>query len=204
MKRKVGILVGHYGVGTGATFEERDEWALSMLDAQELFAKLNLDGLVEPAIFSIDRRNTHWQIVDRVFGDAGGLSGRNINLRAEWAELVECDLAIELHYNSFSDPGVSGHEVLVNREAGAENGSRRLAREIIDQLSAKFPMHRNRGIKDSGVAILRLLDPSMAAALIEPAFIFEEILARSAWRDEYADALRSAVYRYLKILLKGD
>lgn len=199
MKRKLGIMVGHYGLGTGASYELRDEWALAMQDATELSSRLLLDGFVEPIIISIDRANMTWHIVDKCFRDAGGLSRKNINLRAEWATSAQCDLAVELHYNSYTDASVIGHEVLVYRDAPIEGPSRCFAHEIIAQLNERFPQHRNRGIKDRGIAILRLLDKIMPIVLVEPAFIFEEILDRTTWREEYADALKSAVYRFLRI-----
>ena len=188
--KKVGILVGHYGKGTGAKYEVLDEWTLARDDAMMLQTRMMSEGDIFPIVIVIDRQDHPWNIIERTFGLRGE---KNILLREAWAIEKGIDLALELHYNSFSDPSVHGHEVLIPRDPSPD--ARRLGRLINDGMTNVFP-NKNRGVKESGVMILRKLSDRIPAVLIEPAFIFEELVQSPAWREKYVEILAESVRKF--------
>jgi len=200
----IGISVGHYG--PAVAFEgmdradvctshlDRDEWTYSRNDMVSLIRKFGMGGLVYPEPVCIDARHIDWRAVSRVHGFVGNY---DIRLRAQMAKLKECDLLIELHYNYYSDHAVSGHEAHV---FGGEDKSAEWAEMILGEMDGAFPEHRNRGVKESEFKILQLMQGAMPTVLMEPAFIFEDILEDTeAWRERYTTALVAATYRFLDL-----
>ena len=49
--KKVGVIVGHHGPGTGCSWDGRDEWSLAFDDATEIFKAFLIDGHVMPKLF---------------------------------------------------------------------------------------------------------------------------------------------------------
>jgi len=190
--KKVGILVGHHGAGTGTKYDDLDEWTLAKQDAERLQTRLQADGDFFPVLIAVDRDAHPWNVIDRTFGLNGG---RNIRIRANWALEKQVDIAIELHYNSFTDSTVHGHEVLVPRQPSAD--ARRLGRQINQGMTDAFT-NRNRGTKESGVMILKTLGPKIPTVLVEPAFIFEPLVRSADWRDRYIEVLANGVRKYFK------
>jgi N-acetylmuramoyl-L-alanine amidase len=205
MEIKVGLLVGHYGKGTGATKGECDEWKLAAADAHELARQLNRDGLLQPVVISIDRVAHPWDLVQKIsrisppsfLGGAG-----NIDARVEWAIRDRIQLAVELHLNRsiLNDAGLiraAGHEVYICRRPGPR--TRRLG-EILREEMALHLGNRARGLKKRNFRILRKLHAAnIPAALLEPAFLTEDRTVSREWRGRYVGALKGALYRYFNL-----
>jgi len=164
----------------------------------ELMRRFGTGGVVYPEPICIDARYIDWRAVSRVHGFVGNY---DIILRAQMAKLKACDLLIELHYNYFADHAVSGHEAHV---FPGDAASADWARLIMAEMEQAFPGHRERGVKESEFKILSLMSPTIPTVLMEPAFIFEDILDGDDWRDKYVGALVAATYRYLELDEPGE
>ena len=188
MNNHVGILVGHFGRGTGAQHKERDEWELASEDATELALQLRAEGKVRPTLIRINADSHPWDLFN--------LEGRcNIDVRAAWAVKKQISAAIEMHVNHFRQP-VQGHEVFVRYRPGPK--TRRLGSLLQEELSALG--NKDRGLKQRGFRILRKLHSrDIPAALVEPAFITEDVWHSKEWRLKYVEALKRAVYRYFNV-----
>ncbi len=196
--KKVGILVGHYGSGTGATTSEKDEWALCCMDAIQLSTLLTRDGIVEPVLIGVNRNEHPWDLVQKVsrISPPSFLGGwGNIDIRAAWAIREGVDAAIEFHINSHRTP-VEGHEVFIRRAPGPL--TRRLGQCLINKMECL--RNSNRGLKHKSFRILRKLHAAdIPAAILEPAFLTEDSLDSTEWRDKYVSAVRTALYHFFHL-----
>lgn len=196
--KKVGILVGHFGSGTGAGTPDRDEFTLACMDALRLSAYLQKDGLLCPVVIGVNKNEHPWDLVQRVSRISlpsflGGWG--NIDLRAAWAIRDEVDAAVEFHINS-ADPSVKGHEVFIRRFPGPK--TRRLGQCLINEFEVLD--NRNRGLKQKSFRVLRKLHAAnIPAAILEPAFIAETCWGSREWRDKYVSAIRIALYRFFNL-----
>lgn len=192
---KVGILVGHFGSGTGAVLSPRDEWTLAYNDALKLVQLLDKENRLHPVFIHVDREQHPWDLVQRVSKASVptflGLHG-NIDVRYEWALREQIDAAVEFHVNSTK--GARGHEVFIRRWPGPR--TRRLGQCLINEFDATLG-NAARGLKEKSYRILRRLHAAnIPAAILEPAFIEETIWDSKAWRDEYVGAVRTALYHF--------
>ena len=183
MKPQVGIIVGHYGKGTGASCAGRDEWALALQDAYDLYRELYDEDLVQPLFFYINRAELRWKILGEL------LSARtSLSIKVNWLRALRPDFALELHYNSYFEPA-RGHEVLAadySPLAGV------MARELdsLPNLSRETKLrpdlHILRGAKEAGIP----------AVITEPAFLCEDAIDSDTWRPRLVKALKKGVYEY--------
>jgi len=200
MKRRVAILVGHHGPGTGASFDTRDEWTYSMAAAGLLSNMLVKDG-IEASVVFIDHRQPMWVAVSSELGEKGGLKVRNQEIRAKWAATIGVDCAVELHMNSAVDHDVAGHEVIVDDDEPVNSPSHNLAKSINTALGLAFPGHPNRGVKLMKLQVLDMLRTfHIPCCLVEPAFLFEDLVAdERAWRENYTAALFAGIKTFLAV-----
>jgi N-acetylmuramoyl-L-alanine amidase len=210
INKLVGISIGHYGPGTGASFEGRDEWEICMDAGTQIFNRLMNDGVVDCELIWLNKKEHPWNIIHRLFNL--GDDADNMDLRAEWAIREDCDLFIELHMNSHKsthwadgkgkEHPIQGHEILIFDKP--QDHSIELARHINVGFS-QFLDNRKRGIKKRKLYILRRLDRLMPTILVEPYFLFEDCLGEG--KEEALGALvqgiTKGIYLYYD-LLKGD
>jgi N-acetylmuramoyl-L-alanine amidase len=202
---RAGILVGHYGSGTGASFNTRDEFELAAADAFELARQLERDGLIAPSVIVADQTLHPWDLVQKIsrISPPSFLGGwGNIDLRAEWAIRDGVDVALEFHLNRsrLNDWGLveaEGHEVFIRRKPGLR--TRRLGEILLEEMNVLLG-NRNRGLKEKNFRILRKLHAAnIPAALLEPAFLAERVIGSSRWRAQYIGAIKGALYRYFNL-----
>ncbi|HVS01130.1 MAG TPA: N-acetylmuramoyl-L-alanine amidase [Thermoanaerobaculia bacterium] len=112
--------------------------------------------------------------------------------RAAFANRLDADLFLSLHANAAAVPEAEGMEVF------CFPGSRRgavLGRQLLDHLLARFPGHRDRGVKEADFAVLRLT--RMPAVLVEHEFLTNpsqlRFLAEPQTRDGIAAVLAAGV-----------
>ena len=200
MKRKLGILVGHYGPGTGTSHEAIDEWTMAFVDAGYLMrmicAKL---PDVDPIVIVIDRRTAMWTSVGSELNERGGLKDRNQELRARWAIASGCEAFIELHYNADPTGKAHGHETFYDDNEMDGSGAVKFAGLIAAALTAEFTEHPNRGAKPGRYQVLDIARRSMVpAVIVEPAFITEPLIAAPDWHERYARALVDGIGKYFE------
>lgn len=198
--KKIGILVGHFGRGTGASYENRDEWILSRRDAFLVQNLLNQDEEMQADVIILDHKMHPFDLLLPLLSKWGYLSFKNIlniDLRAAWAIRSELDLAIELHYNSAINKSAEGHEIFISRDAS--QGSLILAGAISRQLNLRIG-NKDRGIKRKNFRILRKLNPHIPVCILEPAFIWEPAVGVDKWALQYARALRDGITETLKTI----
>lgn len=198
MKRKLGILVGHYGPGTGASYNGRDEWMLAYVDAGLLMREIcHALPSIDPIVIAIDHRKPLWVAINGEIGERGGLKDRNQEIRAKWALAEACEAIIELHYNSDETHKARGHEVYYDDGEFGDSDAVKLATAINAGLTAEFPEHPNRGAKPGRYQVLDMARKwAMPAAIVEPAFISEDVVAAVDWRDRYVRALIEGLKTY--------
>jgi N-acetylmuramoyl-L-alanine amidase len=147
---KICIDAGHGGTDPGAIgtqpfrLEEKDfNLRLALLLEEELEAK------------------GHWTIVTR-------RQDRSLSLpaRADFSNRLGAELFVSIHANAAGMPAVEGMEIY--HFPGSEKGQR-VATLVLDKMTAMFPDHKNRGVKEANFAVLRLTE--MAAILIETEFL---------------------------------
>ena len=196
--KKVGILVGHYGSGTGAAVTGRDEFTLACMDALKLASYLQKDGLLAPVVIGVNQKEHPWDLVQKVskISPPSFLGGwGNIDLRAAWAIRDEVDAAVEFHVNSNFSP-VEWHEVFIRRFPGPQ--TRRLGQCLINKMGCL--RNTNRGLKHKSFRILRKLHAAnIPAAILEPAFLTEDGWDSAEWRDKYVSAVKTALYRFFNL-----
>ncbi len=90
----------------------------------------------------------------------------SLNARANFANRLNAELFISIHANAAANPTVEGMEIY--HFPGSANG-RRAAEHILNNMVGAFPDHRNRGVKEANLAVLRLT--LMPAILIECEFL---------------------------------
>lgn len=90
----------------------------------------------------------------------------SLSARARFANRYVANVFISLHANAGASPAAEGIEVFhfPQSEAGF-----RIADRVLQRVSERFPDHKNRGIKESNFAVLRLT--AMPAILLECEFI---------------------------------
>jgi hypothetical protein len=174
MKPVLAILGGHHGLGTGASFKERDEWRLATEDAIELCRQLYRDGIIEPRMEPIAQNDAPTDPMP-------------ITRSARWVLAQKPDAVIELHYNSFDTPTVSGHLVCSNTMTPFVEAMAR----CLDVL----PNQKRGTIINVDFLLPKLLDP-IPCCLIEPAFLFEKIIVDPTWRPMLVSALKNGLYKY--------
>jgi hypothetical protein len=174
MKPVLAILAGHHGIGTGASFADRDEWALARGDALELYLQLAHDGIVTPVLEPIAEDNAPGEHNPR-------------ERSAKWALLQKASAAIEVHYNSFATTAPSGHCVCSNRMTP-------FVAAMVRALDTLPNPHRDTLI-NVDYEIPRLMDPT-PCVLLEPAFLFEDIVGEVSWRPMLVAAVKSGIYTY--------
>lgn len=182
MKPVVAILAGHHGRGTGASYRERDEWALARADALELYLQLSRDGLTHPILEPIAADDNPGEIEPLVRS-------------ALWALSNKASAAIELHYNSFETTKPSGHCVVSNRMSSLVEHMAR----ALDTL----PNKRRETIINAGFKLPRLLEP-IPCVIVEPAFIFEDLLRDQSFAAMLLAALKRGVYSYYSLEVNND
>lgn len=174
MKPILAILCGHHGIGTGASFEGRDEWKLATEDGIELCRQLYRDGIIEPRMEPIAQDNTPGE-------------KQPILRSARWALSQKPQAVIELHYNSEPSATAEGHLVV----AGS-------ASPFVDAMSHALdalPNRKRPDIIDAGFILPRLVAPT-PCCLIELAFLFEKIVVDPTWRPMLVAALKTGFYKY--------
>jgi N-acetylmuramoyl-L-alanine amidase len=199
---KIGIGVGHYGFGTGATLRDRDEWAIAGEIGANVQTRLLAEGHIRPVLIEVDRRRHPWDLVEEVskISPPTFLGGwGNVDLRVAWAKRENLSAYLEIHFNRFAAGRAAGHEVFIRR--GARPSSRRLGQAVLNELGALG--NRRRGLKEKNFRILRKLDRTIPAVLVEPAFLQEDATASLEWRDRLTGALVTAIYRHFHINLEG-
>lgn len=196
--KKVGILVGHFGSGTGACAPDRDEWTLCCMDSLKLAGMLEKDGLLQPVVIGVNQHEHPWDLVQQVskISPPTFLGGwGNIDIRAAWAIRDQVDAAVELHVNSAGGTP-TGHEVFIRRLPGPK--TQKLGQYLIEELGILG--NTDRGLKRKSFRILRKLHAAnIPAAIIEPAFITEVLWSSREWRDKYVSAVRVALYRFFNL-----
>lgn len=196
--KRVGILVGHFGSGTGARSPDRDEWTLACMDALKLAEFLEKDKLLQPVVIGVNKKEHPWDLVQTVsrISPPSFLGGwGNIDIRAAWAVRDEVDAAVEFHINSAKGPA-EGHEVFIRRFPGPL--TRRLGQCLINELEVLG--NRDRGLKHKSFRILRKLHAkNIPAAILEPAFLSEVCWGSREWRGQYVSAVRTALYRFFNL-----
>ena len=167
---RVALIVGHIGPGTGATFEDRDEWSMARIDAQNLYDELKHSGDATPLYLSINRDELRWKILGDLLTDK-----TDDKIKARWIREVRADLAIDFHYNSAQDTRARGHEII----APEFNYLAQCMDAALDILPNK---HRDP-IINNGFRLFRKLEGSdIPSVIIEPAFIFEPDVISAGWR----------------------
>lgn len=196
--KRVGILIGHFGSGTGACNQDRDEWALACMDSLKLAELLRKDGLLQPVVIGVNKKEHPWDLVQKVskISPPSFLGGwGNIDIRVAWAIRDEVDAAVEFHINSAKGPA-EGHEVFIRRLPGPQ--TRRLGKCLIDEFEVLG--NSNRGLKHKSFRILRKLHAAnIPAAILEPAFLTEVNWGSREWREQYVSAVRTALYRFFNL-----
>lgn len=86
--------------------------------------------------------------------------------RAAFANRLGAERLVSVHANAAAAPSVRGIEVY--HFPGSVAG-RKLAHSMLGALLATFPKHRNRGVKEANLAILRLT--TMPSILVEMEFL---------------------------------
>jgi len=147
---KICIDAGHGGGDPGAigtqpfTLEEKD-------------FNLHLALLLEEELES----RGHWTIMTR-------RRDRSLSraARADFSNRLEADLFVSIHANAAETPTVEGMEVYCF--PGSATGQN-VATQILNEMITMFPDHRNRGVKEANLDVLRLTE--MTAILIENEFL---------------------------------
>jgi N-acetylmuramoyl-L-alanine amidase len=93
---------------------------------------------------------------------------RSVSLpaRAGFANRLQADRFVSVHANAAATPAAQGIEVY---QFPGSTAGRRLAESVLKSLLATFPSHRNRGIKEANLAVLRLT--TMPGILVETEFL---------------------------------
>jgi len=154
--KKVAICVGHSRRGDkGAdSISGVTEWEYNKKVADILQAQLRHQGITSV-------------VFDEYPADSYGGA---MNWLARAIRKEECDIAIELHFNSFANENAAGYEYLYY--TGSKNGER-LANCFLKAHGDSFTAQTSRGVKSTdtvqrGAAFLRRVPPP--AVICEPFF----------------------------------
>ena len=184
--KKVAICVGHSRIGDkGATSVGGvDEWTYNKKVADLLKSHLRHQG-----------------IQSVVFDDypSESYSGA-MNWLGESVAKEECDIAIELHFNSYSSSKAEGYEYLYYHTS---NNGRRLAECFREAHAETFKVQSDRGIKPiesdgRGGGFLRSVPPP--AVICEPFFgsCPKEWVLFDAKHSLLSDVYAQAIVKYFK------
>ena len=183
---RVALIVGHIGKGTGATFENRDEWSIARDDARRLYMSLmNHDDIV-PSYFEINRDELRWSILGDLLNDKSDDS-----IKANWVRTVRADCVIDFHYNKFKDASVSGHLIVAPE-------MNRFATCIYAALEMLPNRHRDPIVNNGFRLFQRLENDGIPSVIIEPAFIFEPAAGDKSFHVQLVDALKWGLERYAR------
>ena len=176
MTPRVAILAGHYGPGTGASFEGRDEYTLARRDALMLYAELLRDELVIPMLEPVEANTV-----------------APIATAARWVVAQKATIAVEMHYNSHAgEPRATGNEVVA-----ANATPLALA---MDKALATLPNKHREWKLVSNLLLPKLLDPvGIPCVLVEPAFIWEPQVETPEWPAQVAAAVKAGIYKALGV-----
>jgi len=201
--KKIALLTGHYGTGTGASFTATsgfnfDEWRHSFLDAHSVSKRLFADGHSVEVCF-IDRDSPRDAAIDAILKDVGGLAAKNIDIRFHWAMNTEPDLALEFHYNSDTEHKGRGFEVLIDDGEPAGSKSEALGNCILSAMEGAFPLSPNRGLKRSPLRIAEMFRRrGIPFCLVEPAFVSEERIGEREFYALYHAAIHEGISNFIK------
>jgi N-acetylmuramoyl-L-alanine amidase len=147
---KVCVDAGHGGSDPGAV-------GTVPFDVEEQAVNLAVAGRVEAAL----EERGHWVVMTR-------RQDRTLSTvaRADFANRLGADLFVSVHANAAASPHVEGMEVYHFPGSGA---GQHAAHEIRRQLAARFPDHRDRGVKEANFTVLRRT--WMPAVLVECEFL---------------------------------
>ena len=171
MKKRIMIDPGHGGdKDNGAVygFVEEDDTNLSI--AYLLRCELKAHG--------------HTVIMTRVKDEEVLLSERTI-----FANEMQVDLFISIHCDAYHKE--TAHGMTVHVSPNGSKTSRKVAYNIQEALSDRFPKHRNRGIKESNFYVLR--QTKMPAVLCEMEFLSNPDTRRFLREPENQLALARAI-----------
>lgn len=123
--------------------------------------------------------------------------GLELATRARIANQAGADFFVSIHANAAAVDSVQGMEVFhFPGSARGATGADRVLKEML----ARFPGHRNRGIKEANFAVLRLAD--MPSILVETEFLTHpaqlKFLADSANQAGLAEAIARGVQQWIE------
>ena len=143
---RICIDAGHGGTDPGAI-------GTDPFELQEKDFNLAVALLLEAEL----ERRDHEVIMTRRQDRSLGLASR-----ASFANRLEAELFVSIHANAAAVATAEGMEVF--HFPGSVQGSR-VAGSILPSMLARFPDHRDRGVKEANFAVLR--STAMPAVLIE-------------------------------------
>src|SRR4051794_12223467 len=117
---------------------------------------------------------------------------RSLADRAQVAHDANAAVFLSIHMNGFRDPSVDGSEAWVAR--GANDGSRRLARAVLDGVLSVTHV-ADRGVREEALGVLLPSRHSgtTAATLLEVAFLTNPDEAYRFAQESYRQALAEAI-----------
>lgn len=162
---KIAMIVGHIGPGTGAVWNDRDEWEMARHAAKMAwFSLVHRDDLIMPYYFHINKCEMRWHILDYLLNDR-----TDDLIKANWIKYIKPDVVIDFHFNSFHDERANGHEII----APSDTYFAQCMDAALDILPNR---HRNMIINPSYRLFQHLDGTGIDAVIIEPAFIFESCI----------------------------
>ena len=193
---RIALIVGHIGVGTGATWNDRDEWTMARRAARDLYIELMHNDVAMPLYFEINRRELRWRILGDLLDDR-----TDDKIKANWLQETRADAVIDFHFNSADDTRAKGHEIIapeMSRFALCMDAA-------LDMLPNK---HRDPIINNGFRLFRKLAGTDIAPVIIEPAFIFENGIDEPEFGKLLTSALAWGIARYaaddLEMELKND
>jgi N-acetylmuramoyl-L-alanine amidase len=107
---------------------------------------------------------------------------------ANFANRLGAEFFISIHANGAETPVAEGMEVYHFPDSAAGHNA---ASQVLDSMIASFPNHRNRGVKEANVGVLRLTD--MPAILVESEFLTNPIQLQFLADEENQRGLAVAI-----------
>lgn len=179
--KKVVILCGHHGYGTGALKNGLDEFTENAWCSCALMVRLANAGY-DVEILTTQNVNEH--------------GVKDMSRRQKEMENSGADIFISMHHNSYEDPQAHGSEVLYF-------GDDSLAIEIGKRMEFELGL-RWRGVKRiPGLAVLKKANEmGVPAALIEGGFLSNESdalhIGHVSWPDRVAKAVCDGIEEWYK------
>ena len=182
--KKVAICVGHSRIGDrgASSVGGVDEWTYNKKVADLLQNHLRHQG-VQSVVFDDYPSESYSRAMDWL---------------AQSVAKEKCDIAIELHFNSYSSSKAEGYEYL--HYTGSQNG-KRLANCFLRSHEETFKVQNSRGIKSvgsgqRGVSFLRSVPPP--AVICEPFFGSspKEWILMDTKHSLLADVYAQAIVKY--------